>query len=491
MPDRPSTTPARRALPFGPRDVPSWFSPPALLALASAVATTVGVATNWTGWTIAGASFAAFTLTAQLVDRSRARSDAARRSHARAAEQELASLIASLAPGPSAPPPGAHEQSVLAAADALRTLSIERDNLLRVLDAVGDPVLVTAPGGAVAMWNTSAESFLARDGDRIRGRSIEELFTSADLVAVHSAAAIGVSRHATVRLAREGGTRLFEVIASPVQWRRKSGSEGGPGSDRSAAVLTLRDITELASASQLQTDFVANASHELRTPLSSIRAAVETLIDDSEDPPLRHRLLKMIATNVSRLEELIRDLLDLSRLESPDTGPSPCPMQISAIVKTLETEFTPACSARKLTLSFEMDPHLESMHSDPRLIDLILRNLIENSIKFAYEDTQIRVIGHAVTPAASAEGFKNARFQVIDRGGGIPLAGQARIFERFYQLDPARTGGAHRRGTGLGLALVKSAVEALKGTIKVESVWKQGTTMTVELPQAVAPTPAP
>lgn len=443
----------------------------------------------WIGWAGVSAACALAAVIADVASRRRSIEDAGKRGRIDATLARLARIAGDDVSAGTKLANSAglvqDERGLGELVERLGALVVRHDNALKVLDAVGDPVLVTEPGGAVAMWNRSAENFLAREGDRILGRSIEELFTSADLVAVHAAASVGLTRHATVRLARGTATRLFEVIASPVEWRRTGGSEGGPGSDRSAAVVTLRDITEAASATQLQTDFVANASHELRTPLSSIRGAVETLIEDSDDPRLRLRLLQMIATNVSRLEELIRDLLDLSRIESPDTGPSPCPMQISAVVHTLEHEFTPACTARGLSLSFEMDDRLEAMHSDPRLVDLILRNLIENSIKFAYDQTTVRVVGEVVESSRPKDGRQTARFRVIDKGAGIPLAGQARIFERFYQIDPARAGGSHRRGTGLGLALVKSAVEKLKGTIRVESVWKQGTTMTVELEGSV------
>ncbi|HLO40172.1 MAG TPA: ATP-binding protein [Phycisphaerales bacterium] len=374
---------------------------------------------------------------------------------------------------------------IRAATDRVRSLTTQRNTLRAVLDAAGDPILITNPGGTVVVWNIATQTFLGRSADRVAGRTLEELFTSADIVAVHASAAAGLRRHATVRLAREGGHRLFEVIAAPMDWIMIEGDQTTSSSASRAVCVFLRDITELASASQLQTDFVANASHELRTPLSSIRGATETLLDDSEDPALRRRLLQMVETNVSRLEELIRDLLDLSRLESKDTGPSLGPVSLGGLIETLTREFQQACTSKRVSLSFEIDPGIRTLHTDGRLLDMILRNLIENAVKFAYEGTTVHVTGRVIERAG--ERGQGVRFQVIDQGIGIPLAGQSRVFERFYQVDPSRQGGTHRRGTGLGLAIVKSAVEALKGTVSVESVWKQGTVMTVDLPGSPEP----
>ena len=113
--------------------------------------------------------------------------------------------------------------------------------------------------------------------------------------------------------------------------------------------------------------------------------------------------------------------------------------------------------------------------SDQRLLSLILRNLIENAAKHAKPQTTVRVIAQRLPSG-------RVRIEVIDKGSGIPLAHQDRVWERFYQVDPARTGVTGRRGTGLGLAIVKQAVNALKGDCGLDSIWGEGTTVWVELP---------
>lgn len=199
---------------------------------------------------------------------------------------------------------------------------------------------------------------------------------------------------------------------------------------------------------------------------------------------MRARLSEMIATNVGRLEDLVRDLLDLSRLESPDQTPQTSPVRASEVASGLRELFAPALEARGLTLRFDLDPALERMDTDPRLLQIILRNLVENSTKFAFDRTEIVVTGRALRPREGRP-RGDAVWTVTDRGIGIPIEHQQRIFERFFQVDGARSGEPTKRGTGLGLAIVKHAVRTLGGSIDVESVWKKGTTMTVKLPACV------
>ena len=200
---------------------------------------------------------------------------------------------------------------------------------------------------------------------------------------------------------------------------------------------------------------------------------------------MRTRLTAMISGNVSRLEEMVRDLLDLSRLESTEAPANPEPVSLGELAAALSDDFGPALKERRLSLRFEIDPGVERLRTDPRLLELILKNLIDNASKFAYEGTTVRVLASPWTPErgpGAQDQEPGVRIRVIDRGVGIPISQQQRVFERFFQVDPSRSGFAHRRGTGLGLAIVKHAVKALGGTIGLNSVWKQGTTMIIEIP---------
>ena len=245
----------------------------------------------------------------------------------------------------------------------------------------------------------------------------------------------------------------------------------------------MRDITELAGAMQLKTDFVANASHELRTPISAIRAAADTLEAAGSDEAMRERLIGMIQNHVTQLDELVRDLLDLSKLESAEAPVAAKPFALSELADDLATMYADACERRSVSLSFDFEPALERMVTDRRLLMLIAKNLVENATKYAREQTTIRVTAKAMPDEAT--GTLGMELRVAARGQGIPIAQQQRVFERFFQVDSART-GIGPRGTGLGLAIVKHAAKLLEGTVEVDSVWGQGTTMIVRIPACVA-----
>jgi len=397
-----------------------------------------------------------------------------------AAEQALAALARDAG---TEPLPGADPQRLAAAVRALLEERQAGQAALRaVLNAIDAPVLALDGAGTVVLANRSAELALGRGGAaRIDGQPFDQLLPDEHALAViRGASHHGASRGQT-RLLTPRGPRTLEIGAEPI-------SPAGARPGDPALVVTLRDVTEQANAMQLKTDFVANASHELRTPLASIKTAAETLAElGDESPPTRARLVSMIAGNAARLEELSRDLLDLSSLESADGRSVVERIDVLEMAGDIRDLFETACSRRRIALEFDLDQRLRAVWTDSRLLRLVLRNLIDNAVKFAYEDTTVQVRG-SVSPGERG-GRAGARFEVVDRGIGIPLAQQQRIFERFFQVDGARTGSHGRRGTGLGLAIVKHALRAIGGSIRVDSVWQQGTTMTVELPGCVEAEP--
>jgi len=347
-------------------------------------------------------------------------------------------------------------------------------NLETLVDTLADPLVVTDQNDEVLLCNAAAERFFSAPRSTLVGRPIRGLFTRREVLDLHARAHAGESCQARVTLTASSGVRTYDVTAAPLPAAWGTGVFG--------AMLFLRDITGLAQAVQMQTDFVANASHELRTPIAAIRAATETLQDGAvDDLPMRDKLLRTIDNHAHRLEEMVRDLLDLSRLESPGLAPRLHPVHWHELVATMRQTFEPLCAQRRLTLDIGVGPGVEGFVSDPRLVSLVLRNFIDNAAKYAHEGTAIVV---RVARAAGGAGAPGAglRLQVADRGVGIPLAHQERVWERFYQVDPARTGFTSRRGTGLGLAIVKHAVTALGGSVGLSSVWGEGTTIWADLP---------
>jgi two-component system phosphate regulon sensor histidine kinase PhoR len=360
---------------------------------------------------------------------------------------------------------------------AVRLIRAEAElaRVVAVLDAVPEAVIATDSAGVVRLSNAAARDLF--DTLETPGRSIEDVFTHGEVLALHARALAGRPGQEKIRHKRLGSLRVYEVVACPLT---EAPGGGGPARSRLGAVIVLRDVTELALAVQLKTDFVANASHELRTPLSSIRLASETIRDaGADDPTLTARLAGVVLSNTSRLEELVRDLLDLSRVESPDVPPAREPVILSEMIATIDQLFEEVKRARHLRIDSSIDPDANEFISDPRLVELILKNLIDNATKYAFEGTTVRVVASRL--ASDLGGPPTIRIRVVDNGVGIPLADQQRIFERFYQVDNSRSWLTARRGTGLGLAIVKHALKRLGGTIRVESVWQQGTTMIVDL----------
>jgi len=360
---------------------------------------------------------------------------------------------------------------------------LESQALLRAnLNAVDTPLIATDESGRVTRMNRAAERLFSSRPRRVEGVPIDELLTNSALLELHARAERGEACRQRIRLTLDGQSRIHEISAIPVRLDIADIPARVP--QRAGVVLTLRDVHELAQTLQLRTDFAANASHELRTPIASIRTAIETIKGPAmDDPEMRARVFGMVENNIARLEEMVHDLLDLSRLESEDEPVRAEPFDGRELADSLVSIFQDACAKKRVELVMDLDPGLSSMRTDRKLLLLILRNLIDNAIKFAFEDTAVRVTGRVVPTAGGP--IAGARFAVADRGVGIPLKHQQRIFERFFQIDESRARLGGRRGSGLGLAIVRHALRRLDGEITVESVWHEGTTMTVEIPRCV------
>jgi len=343
--------------------------------------------------------------------------------------------------------------------------------LFHAANASDDLLLVFSPDGPISSANSAASEFFGAGGIGVVGRSIEDLLPQVEIHDLYESARTGQRRECEVAITGRDARRIFRAVCSPLADRDQS----------SSVVLLLRDVTAYQSALRLGGEFVASVSHELRTPLASIKAALETLEHAvHDDPQMTHKLLTMIDTNVDRLEALTADVLRLSQLESSGQAPDLMELEVKPALDSIAALLDPLFSERKLGLEIDIEPELQTIRTDPRLFELVFKNLIENAGKFAFENTSIRI---AARPGDTPD---SSQWRVIDRGVGIPIHHQPRIFDRFYQVDTARTGTPKRRGTGLGLAIVQNAVRALGGTIRVESVWQQGTTMIVELPNSRA-----
>ncbi|QYU68244.1 PAS domain S-box protein [Leptolyngbya sp. 15MV] len=258
--------------------------------------------------------------------------------------------------------------STLARADRARAV------LSAVIRGLPGPVLATDASGVVVEANPAAEAFVGTGSRRLAGREINEVLTWTDLLRLHDQGRAGTVRE-RVRLMRADGQRVLDVLVEPVPL--------DPRSPESIVLMVIHDVTDQARALQVKADFVANASHELRTPIAAMRVAIDTLEAlEPEDHDARARFLRMVSANVERLEEMVRDLLDLSRLEAAEDEPELTTLALSQIVGSLAPSFEAICAERRLTLSWELDPALEHLRTDRKLLLLVVQNLIDNATKF-------------------------------------------------------------------------------------------------------------
>ncbi len=346
-----------------------------------------------------------------------------------------------------------------------------------ILDSADVPILATNNDGSIIQANFAAKSILG-SGRPLIGEHFDSLITQSAVHELERLARSGESGHARLQLPVGSDMRIFDVAADPIASSRGS-------------VCTFTDITELSRSEALKADFAANASHELRTPIASIIGAVQTLEGPAkDDPAMIQRLIQMISSNASRLDLIVKDLLDLSKLESTLVPVVLSRIDLAELVEQNSLPFFSVCQRRGLTIETRIDSDCSVITSDESMLELILRNLIGNATKFAHENTTITIHAEPITlgidpaspPPDGLAGALGVRIGVRDKGIGIPFSQQQRIFERFYQVDEARDGSSARRGTGLGLAIVKHAARTLGGNIRLKSIHQQGTTMIVELP---------
>jgi two-component system phosphate regulon sensor histidine kinase PhoR len=249
--------------------------------------------------------------------------------------------------------------------------------------------------------------------------------------------------------------------------------------------VSLVDLTEIRRLETARRDFVANASHELKTPLTSIRGYAETLQDETLPAEVRRRFLDTIRQNAERLQGVVDDLLDLSRIEAGAWEPDTQPIRVAEAARDAWAGLEEPARGREARLSLGDGTDVEVL-ADPFALRQILTNLLDNALRHTPDPAVIRVL--ARSEASSGRGPTHVRIEVVDDGAGIPSESVPRIFERFFRVDPARTGTSG--GTGLGLAIVKHLVEHMGGQANARSELGRGTTVGFTLPMA-APVRSP
>lgn len=239
-------------------------------------------------------------------------------------------------------------------------------------------------------------------------------------------------------------------------------------------IIFLADRSAIDAADRMRSDFVANASHELRTPLAAILGYVETLQDmnGEADAPTRHRFLAIIEREARRMQQLVIDLLSISRVEADRFRRPTTPVDLAAIVRTAIAQLKDSAEARPQDLVARLGDEAQPMLGDEAQLGQLVHNIVANAMKYGRPGTP-------VTVELARDGGR-VRLSVRDEGDGIAPDHLPRLTERFYRVDEARSRSVG--GTGLGLAIVKHISERHRGQLDIESELDKGTMVAVSFP---------
>jgi two-component system, OmpR family, sensor histidine kinase SenX3 len=354
------------------------------------------------------------------------------------------------------------EEVTGAAHNAVNESSAETIRLRRSLDSLPLGLVLCDEAGGVIFRNTQAEHLMAsRYGDAIAAQAVTDVLAEgwSSGVAERTIDIYGPPR------------RTLTIRATVIDDGRRS----------LGVLAVIEDVSERRRLEDVRRDFIANVSHELKTPMGALGLLAETL-QAERDPTVAQRLAERINSEAFRVNRIIEDLLDLSRIEG-EGSPSREPVAVSLIVADAIERIRTAAEQHEVKVNFDEPETNQVVFGDRRQLTSALHALLENAVVYSPQDGSVDIAvtrkeatidgdGEAVGPCVDIE--------IRDRGVGIPAKDLERIFERFYRVDPGRA--RETGGTGLGLSIVRHVAQNHGGTVLVESREGEGSTFTLELP---------
>jgi two-component system phosphate regulon sensor histidine kinase PhoR len=336
-----------------------------------------------------------------------------------------------------------------------------REVFLEIMDGLGEGILALDRERRIVLANRSVEGMLAIELPP-EGRALSEAVRVSTVFTVFDQALGGSESVARFSVRTGIAERKVEIRAFPL------------ASEAIAAVALFIDVTQLERLEQIRRNFIADFSHEVRTPLTGLRSAVESFDSTSrsalsleDDAQLR----RIMTRQLSRLERLVDDLSELSRIESGDLPLTINDVDLMQLARDLGEDFADRAAQRRVRLSIHGERAL--VRADAVRIQQALSNIIDNAMKYGGDGQTIEI---GVT-----DGPDSAEVRVSDEGVGVPEPEQEHIFRRFYRVDKSRSEIA---GSGLGLAITKHIVLLHRGTIDLESRPGKGATFRVRLPKS-------
>jgi two-component system phosphate regulon sensor histidine kinase PhoR len=348
--------------------------------------------------------------------------------------------------------------------DMTRAQEMQQDRLQTLIENMGSGLILIDGRGYINLVNRAYKELFEVDSANFLYKLYHDAFTHKEIIEVveeifMTEVKVRKQLHLPLKIER----RHFEVYGAPII---------GTNDEWKGIVLVFHDITELKRLEQMRKDFVANVSHELKTPITSIKGFSETLLDGAlKDQQTAEYFLSIILKESDRLQTLIQDLLDLSKIEQQGYQLSIQTCDVKEILEDIKIILQNKSKEKEVEVSVSLPEGLLLIEGDLYRLKQIFINLISNALTYTPKGGSVNV-----------KVKKHDQFvQVIvsDTGIGMKKEEIPRIFERFYRVDRARS--RNSGGTGLGLAIVKHLVEAHKGQISVSSKIGEGTTFTVKL----------
>lgn len=344
--------------------------------------------------------------------------------------------------------------------NTLREISSEKSKIEAILTHMTDGVMAFDQAGKIIHINPAAKSIINLDID---DKTFDEIFTS-----LEADVSLGEFIYLNDLKLKEKRIKVNDTHVKLyfVSFKDEVDKVGG-------VIVVLQDITEQQRLDNMRREFVANVSHELRTPLTTIKSYIETLLDGTlEDKKVSKEFLEVINNESDRMARLVKDLLELSRLEYQQIEWKEEEVSLDTLIKEVIKKLNIEAKNKEQKLEYFMTSNVPQILVDRDKIQQVLLNIIGNAIKYTQKGGSVSVYLGSV--------YDNVYIKVIDTGLGIPKKDLSRIFERFYRVDKART--RELGGTGLGLSIAKEIIEAHGGDITVNSQFGKGTEVIINLP---------
>jgi two-component system phosphate regulon sensor histidine kinase PhoR len=343
--------------------------------------------------------------------------------------------------------------------EQIEGFKLERSTLNAVLTHMTDAVIIVDGKGIVQLSNPAAERIFGVRQEMAKGKSLVEVLRNHQLVELWKEC-LDARKQKSTTLEILPNKMFVQGIATPME-------DVFPG----GVLIVMQDLTKLRRLEKVRSDFISNVSHELRTPLASIKALTETLQEGAlDDPPAARRFLARMEVEIDNLTQMVQELLELAKIES---GRVPLRRKFSQpgeLIARAAERLQVQAERSGLSINVTYPENLPEVLADSSRVGEVLINLLHNAIKFTPPGGRISI------SAFSEKG--KVVFLIHDTGVGIEPESIARIFERFYKIDRARSSG----GTGLGLSIAKHIIESHGGKIWVESELGKGSSFFFTLP---------